>query len=147
MAEDKQMGDIVPELYGKIQNQFESLISKDRKIQGILTGKDVHSEFSDVSLLARKIGEYAAESLTAYLTEEQLPDGRLYWNIMQRTIVPIMRRGYDIVMQMIFIVQEREDSKKGIGIKPIKPDFPLERIEAVMNKLDNIAVGDQDERV
>ncbi len=147
MAEDERTGDIAPELYERIQARFEGLISGDRQIQGILTGEDERATFPDVSLLARKIGGYAAESLTEYLTEERLPDGRLYWNIMQRTIVPIMRRTYDIVMQMAFIVQEREDKAKGIGIKPIKPDFPLERIEAVMNKLDNVPEDTPDEPI
>lgn len=141
------MEDIVPELYEKIKNEFENLISGDRQIQELLSGENERASFSDVSLLARRMGEYAVMSLTTYLTEEQLPDGRLYWNIMQRTIVPIMRRVYDIVNQMAGIVQKREDEPKKIGIKPIKPKFPLERIESVMNKLDNIAEGDADDQL
>lgn len=136
------MEDVVPELYRKIKSDFDRRIAEDRDIQNILNGKDTSATLADVSHLSGRTGTYALESLTSFLTEENLPDGKLYWNIMERTIIPIMREVYKVVNQMAAAVQARMDKKQKIGIKPIEPEFPLERIKAVMNKLDAIFTED-----
>lgn len=139
--------DIAPALYEKIKAAFDERIAADSDIQRILSGKNKAATFVDVSLLSRRAGTYAVESLTLFLTEETMPDGRLYWNIMERTILPIMREVYAIVNRMAAAVQTQLDEKQGIGIKPIKADFPQERIETLMNRLDNIFTkGGADER-
>lgn len=94
----------------------------------------------DVSRYARKLGELASESLCAYLTEEKLQDGKLYWNIIIRTVKPIMEKVHRLVNEAAIAVQKAEDKKSGIGIKPIAPKFPTERADAILNKLADLAI-------
>lgn len=129
------MKDIVPELQKSILADFQSQVEEDYKIQRILSGEDEKATFADVSKLSARLGEYAADSLKRNLTDETLPDGVLYWNIAKRTIVPLMQEVQKIALDMAVAVQTREDKKAGIGIKPIRPEFNEERIEAVMNKV------------
>lgn len=129
------MKDIVPELQKSILADFQSQVEEDYKIQRILSGEDEKATFADVSKLSARLGEYAADSLKKNLTDETLPDGVLYWNIAKRTIVPLMQEVQKIALDMAEAVQTREDKKSGIGIKPIRPEFNEERIEAVMNKV------------
>ena len=129
------MKDIVPELQKSILTNFQSQVEEDYKIQRILSGEDEKATFADVSKLSARLGEYAADSLKRNLTDETLPDGVLYWNIAKRTIVPLMQEVQKIALDMAVAVQTREDKKAGIGIKPIRPEFNEERIEAVMNKV------------
>lgn len=129
------MKDIVPELQKSILADFQSQVEEDYKIQRILSGEDEKATFADVSKLSARLGEYAADSLKRNLTDEALPDGVLYWNIAKRTIVPLMQEVQKIALDMAEAVQTREDKKAGIGIKPIRPEFNEERIEAVMNKV------------
>lgn len=129
------MKDIVPELQKSILADFQSQVEEDYKIQRILSGEDEKATFADVSKLSARLGEYAADSLKRNLTDETLPDGVLYWNIAKRTIVPLMQEVQKIALDMAETVQTREDKKAGIGIKPIRPEFNEERIEAVMNKV------------
>jgi hypothetical protein len=129
------MKDIVPELQKSILADFQSQVEEDFKIQRILSGEDEKATFADVSKLSARLGEYAADSLKRNLTDETLPDGVLYWNIAKRTIVPLMQEVQKIALDMAETVQTREDKKAGIGIKPIRPEFNEERIEAVMNKV------------
>ena len=129
------MKDIVPELQKSILADFQSQVEEDYKIQRILSGEDEKATFADVSKLSARLGEYAADSLKRNLTDETLPDGVLYWNIAKRTIVPLMQEVQKIALDMAEAVQTREDKKAGIGIKPIRPEFNEERIEAVMNKV------------
>jgi hypothetical protein len=129
------MKDIVPELQKSILADFQSQVEEDYKIQRILSGEDEKATFADVSKLSARLGEYAADSLKRNLTDETLPDGVLYWNIAKRTIVPLMQEVQKIALDMAEAVQTREDKKAGIGIKPIRPEFNEERIEAVINRV------------
>lgn len=138
------MEDIVPELYKNIKNEFEALVSSDEEIQAFLNGKFEEASFADTSLLARRLGDYAAESLNKYFTVENLPDGKLYWNIMERTVVPLMYEVYELVFKMDYNVQKARDKKNKIGLRPLKAEFPLERIEAVMNKVSSIYSSEED---
>lgn len=131
------MEDIVPELYNRIKNEFDGLISSDEEIQAILNGKK-ESNFSGLSLVSRRIGEYAAKSVTDCCTKESLPDGTLYWNIMERTLIPLMMDVHRVVNDLAFCVQKQLDKKNNIGIKPQLADFPEERIRGVMNMISHL---------
>lgn len=128
------MEDIVPELYKKIKSEFDGLVSSDEEIQAILNGKK-ESKLSELALISRKIGEYAAKSMMDCCTKESLPDGTLYWNIMERTLIPLMMDVHRVVNDLAFCVQKQLDKKNKIGIKPQLANFPEERIRGVMNMI------------
>lgn len=129
------MTDIVPKLLDEILSDFNIMVKSNKKVQAILTGEDNQATLADVSELAGEVGHYAAISLELHYKEKNLPDGELYWNIAKRTIMPLMKQVYELVIELADIVQKREDVKLGIGIKPVKPIFNEERIDAVINKI------------
>ena len=129
------MKDIVPELLKSILGDFHTRVERDAAIQGILLGKGKKSTIAEVSRLAEKVGEYAYLSLKENLTEKNLPDDTLYWNIAKRVIVPLMQDVQRTCLDMAEEAQKRQDQKNGIGIKPIRPSFNGERIDAVLNKI------------
>ncbi|MCF0106014.1 MAG: hypothetical protein HUJ53_04580 [Holdemanella sp.] len=128
------MEDVVPGLYEKIRNEFYHDVNNDKEIQEALS-ENTKASFSDVSLLSRRIGKYASKALIHYYNEKTLPDGKLYWNILERTMIPIMKEVYELVYRMAFNVQICMDKEQNIGIKPVKAPFPEERIKSIMNKL------------
>lgn len=129
------MQDIAPQLQKSVLTDFYERVNNDNRIKRILEGKDKQATFEDVSKLSARLGKFATESLEKNLTDETLPGGVLYWNIAKSTIIPLMQEVQTVSLDMAEIVQKREDEKKGIGIKPIRPKFNQERIEAVMNKV------------
>lgn len=129
------MKDITPELQKSVLSDFYNMVEEDNKIQGILTGEDKRATLTQVSKQAERLGEYAVRSLKKNLTDETLPDGTLYWNIAKGVIPPLMREVQKVATDMAVRVQTREDKKAGIGLKPVRPVFNQERIEAVMNKV------------
>lgn len=129
------MADIVPKLAEAILTDFEIMVSENRRIQKILSGDVADSTMADVSELAGELGHYAAMCLRLHYKDNALPDGTLYWNIAKRTITPLMKRVYDLVVNLADVIQKKEDTKLGIGIKPVKPEFNEERIDAVINKI------------
>lgn len=129
------MKDIVPKLQKSVLSDFYNMVEEDNKIQGILTGEDKRATLAQVSKQAERLGEYAVRSLEKNLTDEILPDGTLYWNIAKGVIPPLMQEVQNLAIDMAVTIQKREDEKTGIGLKPVRPPFNQERIEAVMNKV------------
>lgn len=133
------MKDIVPELLNDILKEFHLMVDKDIDIQGVLQGKAENATFEDVSNLAARIGKYASKCLINHYTDSTLPKGILYWNIAKGTIEPLMEEVHKLVVDMSVIVQLQEDEKNKIRIRPVRPKFNKERVEAVINKVNFLA--------
>ena len=125
--------DIVPALYEKIQAEFEQNIKSNRRIQQFLK-QDRHTQ-KDVSLYSADLGECVSKALGKCLTAEALPDGKLYWNIAQRTIVPLLKTANDMVLDAAEAMQKQEDAENGIRLTPIRPPFPEDRVNGFIDKL------------
>lgn len=129
------MEDIVPGLYKKIKSEFYSCIKKDIEIQEILKGENKEASFEDVSFLSGRIGRYVSKCLLNYINKETMPDGKLYWNVLSRTVIPIMKEAHKLINDLAITVQLLQDNKQNIGISPIRTKFNQERIESIINKL------------
>lgn len=136
--------DIVPKLNKKIEQVFEARIKSDSDIQKALRA-DESVDLEKVSLLARRMGTYAYESLKECLNNDILPGGILYWNIATRTIDPLMRKVHGLVCSMADAVLKREDKKASVGIKPVHPEFNTDRINDILNKVTSEKYRDIDE--
>lgn len=128
--------DVVPELNRAIERDFKSNVMKDRRIasiskrirDGTATQKDGHD-------YAERLGEDLSRSLVKNLTAERLPDGRLYYNIAKRTVVPALETNYDLTNETAAEIQALLDTKAGIGLNSAKADFPTERIQGLIDKM------------
>lgn len=139
------MNDVAPKLYSKILKDFEQRINGDGFIQSFqrkIENKTASAE--QVSTYARRLGEHGSEALCKYLTEDNLPDGKLYWNIAERTIRPIAEEIHKLVNEAAVATQLIDDEKSGIGLKPKVPAFPEERFNALINKVVNMSLTEEE---
>ena len=128
--------DMVPELYQQIAETFQAKINNDEAVKGFMNRlDDKKATQHDVSMYARRLGEIASESLTTYLTDKNLPDGKIYWNILERTVKPILQNVYDLINEAAAQLQTYEDKETGIGMKAVKADYPEDRIKSIMDKI------------
>lgn len=128
--------DIVPELYEKIHSSFLRRVEQDKRIQRILEKVSEDSaESEDAAYYALYLGEHAGDVLAEYLTEKNLPNGKLYWNIADRTIRPLMTEVHGMVNDIGVRVIESQDRKIGIGLKTSPAPLPKERIADLVNKI------------
>ncbi|MDO4393577.1 MAG: hypothetical protein Q4C80_04115 [Bacillota bacterium] len=135
------MQDVSQELYKKIREEFNSKVNKDSEI--IKIRKKIEAETADlgnISLYARRLGELASETLIDCLDEDKLPNGILYWNIAERTILPLLKNVHEIVNEAAITVQKNIDTKSGIGINSIPAPFPEERAKALIQKIVDISI-------
>ena len=130
------MNDIVPELYDKILADFEKAVKANSAITAFLRkmeNKKATSE--DVSEYAGELGHCASTALLKTLTVETVPDGILYWNIVERTVKPLLEEVHRRVNEAASEVTRKEDKKLGINIKPQWGEFPEERVKALLDQL------------
>ena len=131
--------DIVPELYEKIQKDFQRNTDRHKGIREFREKlKKETASAEDVSVYAGDLGECVSDALCGNLTEETLPDGMLYWNIAERTIKPLLKEVYKMVNEAAAAVQKTEDKKIGIGLGSVKAPFPESRVKDLINKLISI---------
>lgn len=137
--------DVVPVLNEKIQTSFQTNMMKDRRITQISNRiRDGTATFYDGHDYAERLGENLSKALRSNLNAETLPDGRLYYNIAQRTVTPALMENYELTNDVAEQIQSLLDAKQGIGLKSVKADFPKARIQGLIDKMTTEGISLQD---
>lgn len=128
--------DVVPVLNERIQTSFRSNVMKDRRIAQISKRiRDGTATFADGHDYAERLGENLSRALTENLTADTLPDGKLYYNIAKRTVTPALETNYNLTNEAAAEIQKILDAELGIGLNAVKADFPVERIQGLIDKM------------
>lgn len=137
--------DVVPVLNEKIQTSFQANMMKDRRITQISNRiRDGTATFYDGHDYAERLGENLSKALRSNLNAETLPDGRLYYNIAQRTVTPALMENYELTNDVAEQIQSLLDAKQGIGLKSVKADFPKARIQGLIDKMTTEGISLED---
>lgn len=128
--------DIVPSLLKKIKSEFEGA-RLDSEILKDLLSKLQHSKASylDANKYAIEIGEILSKALGTSLTNETLPDGKMYYNIAQRVLMDVLGRNYELVSDYTEQVQKNLNSEAKIGLAAQVPELNQDRIDGLVNRL------------
>lgn len=128
--------DIVPQLNAKIEASFDGYVMRDRQLSQISNRiRDGTANLRDAHAYAERLGEDLSRALVNTLTPDALPNGTLYYNIAQRTIIPGLQNNYNLVNDAAEIIQKGLDVKNKIGLGVVRADFPLERINGLIDKI------------
>lgn len=128
--------DVVPVLNERIERSFQTNMLRDRRIAQISKRiRDGTATFIEAHDYAERIGENLSRSFLSNLTEDALPDGRLYYNIANRTVVPALQVNHITINEAAEEIQNAIDLKNGIGLKSVRADFPKERIQGLIDKM------------
>lgn len=128
--------DIVPSLLKKIRSEFEGA-RLDSEVLKDLLSKLHHSKASylDANQYAIEIGEILSKALGASLTNETLPDGKMYYNIAQRVLTDVLGRNHELVSDYAEQVQKNLNSEAKIGLAAQVPELNQDRIDGLVNRL------------
>lgn len=138
------MDDIVPALYRKILNEFNTSVRKDAWITVFENrlGRGLATQ-EEADRYSERLGRYAAAALSDGLSPENLPDGVIYWNIAKRTVEPLLRKVTDMVNAAMEKILSAQHQKIGLGTKPVRAPFNQDRCDAIMNKIVNLSLGEE----
>ena len=135
------MKDIVPDLNDGITTTFQSLMSRDKTIARINHRiRDGTATMVDGHKYAERAGMNLSRAFQTHITTETLPDGKMYFNIANRTVRPALQRNYDLINETAREIQLIEDEAAGIGLDAVMAEFPDGRIEGLINQM----VDDED---
>ena len=128
--------DIAPILNEKIQTSFKNYCMKDRRITQISKRiRDGTASFVDAHDYAEHLGENLSKALVNNLTAENLPNGKLYYNIATRTVTPSLEENYNLVNDVSEQIQKAIDKKAKVGLGSVRAEFPKERIQGLIDKM------------
>ncbi|MBF1170716.1 MAG: hypothetical protein HXL85_05505 [[Eubacterium] sulci] len=132
------MKDIGLELQKSIETAFDERLAIDVFIKAIkLKVENGKATQRDVTMLCKRLGEIASKVLIENIKPEMMPNDKMYWNIAEKAIKPLMKKIHGIVNKAAAEVVMAEHKANGIHIKPIEPVFPKERIESLINNFVN----------
>lgn len=128
--------DIVPELLDEIKKAFLSKSKESRILQKkLLVLKNKKASYKDANEFAEELGQILAETFKDKIKTEDLPDGKMYYNIAKRIIDPNIRMTYDMVGDYSRDVQALLNQEAGISIQALKADINQDRIDKIVEKV------------
>ena len=124
------MIDISPELLEKIQKTFEEETAELR--EQIKAGVKNYEEAYNY---ARKVGEALSKSFGVNITSEILPDGKLYYNIADKVVRPMLEAEYELSSAAAVSAQKSANKAAGIGIKPQTAEFNEDKAQGIIDRV------------
>ena len=135
--------DIAPELLELLEKCFDEKIEQNIKIppllQAIYDGKASYIEAEDYAF---EVGSSLAAVFREKLSSKILPDGKMYYNIADRVIRPLLEAEYTLAADAAAQVQNALNQKAGIGLKAQKIEVDEDRVQGIINKVSSADVYD-----
>ena len=124
------MNDISPELLKKVQESFEQGTAALR--EDIKNGVKSYEEAYEY---AKQAGEILSKSFGVNITTEVLPDGKMYYNIADKVVRPMLEAEYEIASEAAVSAQKSANKAAGIGIKPLQAEFDAEKVQGIIDRV------------
>ena len=127
--------DVVPALSEAITTTFQTKMASDRAVARVSNRiRDGTATLVDGHLYAEHAGKALSAALKQHLRPENLPDGKLYYNIGSRTILPALKNNHKLVNKTAADIQKVVDKDIGINIAAVESTFPEERAIGLVDK-------------
>lgn len=138
------MEDIAPELYNEIQKRYKQSIKGDSKLIGIASkirkGKGTQA---DLDAITKGLGRHLSDAMREVLVADNLPDGKMYWNIAEKTIKPALETIYHQVNRYATLEQRNADVAHGVNLAIQSGQDPSYHIKKVMEYATNSVNADE----
>lgn len=137
------MEDIAPGLLLRIRSDFQKRMEESKEIQVLYQKiQSGSATYADASDYAYQIGQALSQAFGENLGSAVLPDGRMYYNIADRILRPLLEEDYSIVAKAAQMVQQALNQQAGIGITAQTAAVNLDRIQGIVDKVSNAEVFD-----
>lgn len=118
--------DIAPELLERIRADFRALLGD---------AKPTADTYAAAADYAELVGSALAEAFRRNLTADALPDGRLYWNIADRVVRPLLEEEHLLVADASAAVQQALNRQANLGIAPQRAVLDTDAVDGLLNKV------------
>lgn len=126
--------DVAPELLEQVRKTFAKGVSSNKILTNgagkINLGK---GSFETASRCAEEIGKELAKAFEKVFTPDALPNGRLYYNIADRVVRPMLETGCAESQDLAGKVITQLNAKAKIGLKASFPGINQSRIQGIID--------------
>ena len=130
------MEDITPKLLKAIQDDFQSQFDKSKTIQSLYAKiRDGTATYDEANDFAIETGKLLSASFQKNLSEDILPDGKMYYNIANRILNATLTNNHRLITEVTTQIQTSLNKSAGIGLKAIVPSVNESRIKGLINKV------------
>lgn len=127
------MKDIAPELLARLQADFAARMDKSSRIQTLLQRiRDGTATYIDAEDYSYELGNVLA-GLLAGIDPAELPDGRMYYNIADRVLRPLLEQTHDLVAEQSVATLNAMNTAAGIGLKAQPALYDAERVDGIVD--------------
>ena len=128
--------DIAPDLLEAIRRDFVRNLGGSKRaaelLEAIQSGRAGYAEAGEY---AEEVGRALSEAFQSNLSGDTLPDGRMYWNLADRVIRPLLEEDHALVSEAARQVQQQLNEAAGIGIKAQSVPLDQDRVDGILNRL------------
>ncbi len=130
--------DIAPALLDAIRQDFErNLGGRQRAVQLLEKIQAGGANYADAGDYAEEVGAALADAFRANLSSDVLPDGRMYYNIADRVVRPLLEQDHALVAEAAQTVQQSLNTAAGLGLKPQAVPLNESRVQGLLDKISN----------
>lgn len=137
------MEDIAPALLELLQKRFREKIAADPRIRAMYKKiTDGQATYADAEEYAYFVGDVLAKVFGENLSSAVLPDGKMYYNIAEKVLKPMLEENHMVVSGATEVVQKILNQKAGLGLKAQTVAANADRIQGLMDKVSNAEIYD-----
>lgn len=126
------MNDVSPGILEAVKKQFDILFYQNAKIKRIYEKvRKGKASFAEMKTFAEMAGDILSEALDKVFTEGNLPDGKLYQNIAEKVITPMLQQNYSLVNEVCGYVMDDKNTAARIGVRAVAAEFNADRAEKI----------------
>lgn len=126
------MNDVSPEILEAVKKQFDKEFYSNTKIKKIYEKvRKGKASFSEMKTFAEMAGDILSESLDKVFSSGDLPDGKLYQNIAEKVITPMLQQNHSLVNEVCGYVMDDKNAAAKIGVKAVTAGFNTDRAEKI----------------
>lgn len=120
------MEDIAPGLLERIRALFLELLGDGAPGAGTYAAAGGYAE---------RVGDALAAAFRRHLSGDVLPDGKMYWNIADRVVRPLLEEDWRLCAGAAAGAQRALDKAAGIGLAAQVPEPDKSRIDGILNEI------------
>lgn len=129
--------DVAPELLEQIQTLFDNKLKGNKKVAEIYNKIQSGAKltYEDANTFATEIGDALAASFKRVFSVDSLPDGRMYYNIADRVVRPMLKGNYDLIADVAEQAQKSLNKAAGINLAAKRADMNESRVQGLVDKV------------
>ena len=130
------MTDIAPELLEAVSGRLQRYMATDKTLGPLVWAiRDGKANYQTVNRYAIRLGELLSDALRREISVDKLPDGRMYYNIAERVLGPLLENNHELVADAAEAAQNAMNAAAGIGMKAVRPELNRSRVDGLIEKV------------